>query len=50
MEILPFEEVEHVAGAKVQLQQGGVTGIQQHVSGAVNYPYMGKRLKTHLFQ
>ncbi|XP_026140814.1 uncharacterized protein LOC113116713 isoform X1 [Carassius auratus] len=30
MEILPFEEVEFVADAKVQLQQGGVSGIQQH--------------------
>ncbi len=43
MEILPFEEVERVAGAKIQLQQ-------QYVSGAMNYPYMRKLLKTHLFQ
>ncbi len=33
MELLPFEEVERVAGAKLELQQ-------QYVSGALNYPYM----------
>ncbi len=43
MELLPFEEVERVAGAKIQLQQ-------QYVSGPMNYPYMRKLLKTHLFQ
>lgn len=38
MEILPFEEVQRVAGARIQLQQGGDTSTQQYVSGAMNSP------------
>ncbi|XP_016376182.1 uncharacterized protein LOC107714736 [Sinocyclocheilus rhinocerous] len=42
MEILPFEEVERVAGAKIQLQQGGVTGIQQYgYYNIISAPHQG---------